>query len=199
MSAEAYAYGRGFPGTADQPVRASSGVVKARVAVCVALVPIAAFYLGPRIYNLVATPYRLDHTVVSAHKYNPALDKIVEEEKVTLAAFDSLAKVKASLDSVLATDATVSKELDKLIAQIRGDLQAILDHAGANVTQLISSLNTLTDRIEGLKPAAHGADAALAGDRSTLSDILDEARSTAAEVHHARVSAETSANDLSGK
>ncbi|MBY8861998.1 hypothetical protein K7711_36365 [Nocardia sp. CA2R105] len=178
---------------------ASQATVRARAVVVVALIPIAVFYLGPRIYNLVATPYRLDHAVVSASKYNPALDKIVDEEKVSLAAFDSLDKVKKALASVLATDRTVSAELNKLVDQITQDLQAILDHAGTNVSVLITSLDALSAKIDGLQAPSNGASTALSADRTHLAGILDSAHSTANLVHDARVSAETAANDLSGK
>jgi ABC-type transporter Mla subunit MlaD len=74
-----------------------------------------------------------------------------------------------------------------------------LDHAGANVTDLVASLDTLTAHINSLQPAADGATAAVAADRATLDAILTDARSTAEKVHSARLSAEESANDLSGK
>lgn len=166
--------------------------------VCV-LIPFAIFYLVPRVYNLVATPYRLDQAVVSANNYNPALDKIVAHENVTLAAFDSLAKMKAALADVQATDAAVASELNTLIGQISGDLQATLDNAGTNVSALVSSLDTLTTRVASLQAPVDGATSALAGSRATMTAILDDVRSTAAQVHSARVSAEDSANDLSGK
>ncbi|MFE5709162.1 hypothetical protein [Rhodococcus koreensis] len=181
------------------PPRASTKMNIARGLVVLALIPIGALYLYPRIYDLTATPYRLDQAVVSAGNYNPALDQIVEHEKVTLAAFDSLEKMKASLASVLSTDATVTAELNTLTGQISGDVQATLNQAGANVTDLVASLDTLTAHINSLQPAADGATAAVAGNRDTLDAILDDARSTAEKVHSARLSAEESANDLSGK
>ncbi|CAG7631739.1 hypothetical protein SIM91_42880 [Rhodococcus opacus] len=181
------------------PPRASAKMKIARGLLVLALIPIGALYLYPRIYDLTATPYRLDQAVVSAGNYNPALDQIVEHEKVTLAAFDSLAKMKASLASVLSTDAAVAAELNTLTGQISGDVQATLNQAGANVTDLVASLDTLTAHINSLQPAADGATDAVAGNRATLDAILDDARSTAAKVHSARLSAEESANDLSGK
>ncbi|MGW4332155.1 hypothetical protein ACWEK5_04935 [Rhodococcus koreensis] len=182
-----------------EPPRASAKMNIARGLLVLALIPIGAFYLYPRIYDLTATPYRLDQAVVSAGNYNPALDQIVEHEKVTLAAFDSLEKMKTSLANVLGTDAAVTAELNTLIGQISGDVQATLNQAGANVTDLVASLDTLTTHINSLQPAADGATAAVAGDRATLDAILADARSTAEKVHSARLSAEESANDLSGK
>ncbi|AWK76167.1 hypothetical protein CBI38_32180 (plasmid) [Rhodococcus oxybenzonivorans] len=181
------------------PPRASTTINIARGLLMLALIPIGALYLYPRIYDLTATPYRLDQAVVSAGNYNPALDHIVEHEKVTLAAFDSLEKMKTSLASVLSTDATVTAELNTLTGQISGDVQATLNQAGANVTDLVASLDTLTTHINSLQPAADGATAAVTGNRATLDAILDDARSTATKVHSARLSAEESANDLSGK
>ncbi|MFE7420116.1 hypothetical protein [Rhodococcus sp. NPDC057529] len=182
-----------------EPPRASAKMHVARGLLVLALIPIGAFYLYPRIYDLTATPYRLDQAVVSAGNYNPALDQIVEHEKVTLAAFDSLEKMKASLASVLSTDAAVTAELNTLTGQISGDVQATLNQAGANVTDLVASLDTLTAHINSLQPAADGATAAVTGNRATLDAILADARSTAEKVHSARLSAEESANDLSGK
>ncbi|MDV7348106.1 hypothetical protein R4255_32355 [Rhodococcus oxybenzonivorans] len=182
-----------------EPPRASTKMNIARGLLVLALIPIGALYLYPRIYDLTATPYRLDQAVVSAGNYNPALDQIVEDEKVTLAAFDSLEKMKTSLASVLSTDAAVTAELNTLIGQISGDVQATLNQAGANVTDLVASLDTLTTHINSLQPAADGATAAVAADRATLDAILADARSTAEKVHSARLSAEESANDLSGK
>ncbi|MFD6059935.1 hypothetical protein [Rhodococcus wratislaviensis] len=186
-------------GFADPPQRASTGTNVARVLLVLALIPIGALYLYPRIYDLTATPYRLDQAVVSADNYNPALDQIVEHEKVTLAAFDALDKMKASLASVLSSDAAVTAELNTLTGQITGDVQKTLDLAGANVTDLVASLDTLTTHISSLQAPVDGATAAVAADRATLDAILTDARSTAEKVHRTRLSAEESANDLSGK
>jgi ABC-type transporter Mla subunit MlaD len=186
-------------GFADPPRRGSTTTNVARVLMVLALIPVGALYLYPRIYDLTATPYRLDQAVVSAGNYNPALDQIVEHEKVTLAAFDALEKMKAPLASVLSTDAAVTAELNTLTGQITGDVQKTLDLAGANVTDLVASLDTLTAHISSLQAPVDGATAAVAGDRATLDAILADARSTAAKVHSARLSAEESANDLSGK
>ena len=172
-------------------------LLRALILVVVAVVGI--LYLYPRIYDLTATPYRLDSAVESANKYNPALDKIVEHETVTLAAFDSLDKMKASLNDVLVTDETVSAELNTLIEQISVDVQVTLDAAGANVTDLVASLDTLTSHIDSLQRPVADATTALTADRTTLDEVLLDARSTAGQVHNARVSAEESANDLSGK
>ncbi|ROZ88052.1 hypothetical protein EEB19_22640 [Gordonia sp. OPL2] len=160
---------------------------------------VVSLYLLPRIYNLVATPYRLDNAVVSANKYNPALDRIVDHEKVTLTAFAALDSMDASLADVLETDAVVAAQLKRLIGQIRNDLQPILKSADGDVGDLIVSLNGLTSRIKTLQPPVDGATKAVAGDRVELQRILDDASSTAGKVHDARVSAENGARSLSGR
>lgn len=189
-----------FGRAATTPVKrptATTWILRAVLLVVVAVVGI--LYLYPRIYDLTATPYRLDAAVESANNYNPALDKIVEHETVTLAAFDSLDKMKASLADVLVTDEKVSAELNTLVQQISVDVQGTLDTAGANVTDLVASLDTLTAHIDALQSPVADATTALTADRTTLDEILLDARSTAGQVHNARVSAEESANDLSGK
>ncbi|MDF3281092.1 MULTISPECIES: hypothetical protein [unclassified Gordonia (in: high G+C Gram-positive bacteria)] len=163
------------------------------------LLVVVIFYLTPRIYNLVATPYRLDAAVGSASKYNPALDRIVGHEEVTLTAFNALDSLDASLASVLKTDAAVADQLKTLVGQIRTDMVPILSTANANVGDLVGSLNTLTSRIKALQPPVDGATAAVAADRATLQGILDDAASTAAKVHQARLSAANGAGDLSGR
>lgn len=170
-----------------------------RAAVAVLLVAVFALYLAPRVWNLTATPYRLDKAVEHADNYNPALHRVVEHEKVTLTAFDALDSMKESLNDVLEVDAFVAKELDVLIAQIGEDLHQTLDTAKVSVGDLVVSLNTLSGRIESLQKPSDGAEAALTANRVELQDILDDAASTAALVHDARNSAESSADDLSGK
>jgi len=177
----------------------SRGTKLARAAVIATLIPLGVFYLAPRIYDLVATPYRLDQAVVSANSYNPTLADLVEHEHVTLAAFDSLDKMNAALNSVLATDAAVSAELNTLIDQINDDLHVTLDRAGTNVAGLVSSLDNLTAQVDSLHTPLDGATSALDSSTSAMEKILADARATAAHVHRARLSAEESANDLSGK
>lgn len=183
----------------EQPARASRKTNIARTVVVAALIPIGAFYLAPRVYNLTATPYRLDQAVVSANDYNPALTELVEHEQVTLSAFAALDKMEAALASVQATDAAVSAELTTLTGQITGDLQTTLNLAGANVDDLVASLDTLTAHVDSLQSPIDGATAALDGNTTAMDAILADARSTADKVHSARLSAEESANDLSGK
>ncbi|WP_413768928.1 hypothetical protein [Rhodococcus pyridinivorans] len=177
----------------------SRGTKLARATVIATLIPIVAFYLAPRIYDLVATPHRLDQAVVSANSYNPTLADLVEHEHVTLAAFDSLDKMNAALNSVLATDAAVNAELNTLIDQINDDLHVTLDRAGTNVTGLVASLDNLTAQVNSLHAPLDGATSALDSSTSVMGEILADARATAAHVHRARQSAEESANDLSGK
>ncbi|MFD7008040.1 hypothetical protein [Rhodococcus jostii] len=183
----------------EESGRASRTTIIARAVVVAALIPLGVFYLAPRVYNLTATPYRLDQAVVSANNYNPALTELVEHEQVTLSAFAALDKMEAALASVHATDAAVSAELTTLTNQITGDLQATLDLAGTNVTELVTSLETLTAHVNSLQSPIDGATAALDGNTAAMDAILADARSTADHVHSARLSAEESANDLSGK
>lgn len=178
---------------------ASKRMFFARALVVLALILVGMFYLYPRLYDLTATPYRLDQTIVSANNYNPALVQVIEHEEITLGTFDSLDSMNASLAAVLETDATVTTELTTLIGQISDDMQTILNSAGTNVSELVTSLDTLTVRISSLQSAADGATDAVAGNRSTMDVVLTDARSTAAEVRSARLSAEEAANDLSGK
>ncbi|WP_254431769.1 hypothetical protein [Gordonia rubripertincta] len=137
--------------------------------------------------------------MVHADNYNPALHKIVEHEKVTLTAFTALESMRSSLDDVQKTDATVAAQLRKLIHQISVDLNTILDRAEGSVGDLVVSLNTLSGRINALQAPSDGASVAVADSRRTLQTILDDATKTAADVHRARQSAESSAGDLSGK
>ncbi|WP_019747329.1 hypothetical protein [Rhodococcus erythropolis] len=183
----------------ERPAPSSRKTNIARAVVIAALIPLGAFYLAPRVYNLTATPYRLDQAVVSANNYNPALSELVAHEHVTLSAFTALDKMEAALASVHATDAAVSAELTALTAQINGDLHATLDLAGSNVDDLVMSLDALTTHVNSLQPPIDGATSALAGNTAAMDAILTDARSTADKVHSARLSAEESANDLSGK
>ncbi|MCQ4079105.1 hypothetical protein NGB36_00350 [Streptomyces sp. RB6PN25] len=169
-----------------------------QVVVILALIPVGAFYLYPRIYNLVATPYRLDKAVVYANRYNPGLFKIVNEEQVTLQAFGALDQMNAAIARVQGVDSQVADQLRTLVGQIRGDLQATLNSADGDVSGLVSSLNALDARLEGLNPPVDGATSAVARDRATLAGILDEARATAAKVHTAREEADGSAQNVSG-
>ncbi|WP_202033220.1 hypothetical protein [Nocardioides sp. WS12] len=164
-----------------------------------ALVPVALLYLLPRITGLVATPYRLDQAVVHADAYNPGLHQVVEHEKVTLAAFDALDQVKTALANVRETDAQVARELERLIGQITANLQGTLNTAHGNVGGMLTSLNQLTAHLNALHGPVNGASAAVKADRDSLARILAEARATAAEVKRARISAETSASNVSGE
>lgn len=177
---------------------AGAGTRVAQVVVLFALVPILAFYLYPRIYDLVATPYRLDQAVVHANRYNPAIFKVVAAEKATLEAFSALDRMEAAVADVRATDARVSEELTVLIGQIRGDLQATLNNAVASVNGLNDSLTALDAEIRALYGPSDGADEALAANRARLAGILADTRATAARVHAARQEADQSADNVSG-
>lgn len=169
-----------------------------RALVLLALIPIGAFYLFPRIYDLVALPYRLDQSVASADKYNPALAEIVEHERVTVSAFDALDRIRGSLARVQTTDAEVSAELGRLTEQIAGDLHVTLTDANADVGDLVASLDALTGQLDSLRTPVDGADTALADNRATLGTIIETMRETAGKVHDTSVSAANAAADLSG-
>ncbi|WP_231912331.1 hypothetical protein [Rhodococcus sp. EPR-157] len=177
----------------------STTVIIGRVVLIVTALLLLVFYLGPRIYGLVVTPSRLDQAVESAGNYNPALDEIVAQEKRTSAALGSLGSMNAALESVLATDSAVSGELGALTAQINDDISATLGSADQNVGELVSSLDSLTTTVRGLNDPVDRADGALSSNIDSMTAILDTVRITAADVHSARLSAEESANDLSGQ
>jgi len=175
------------------------GVHIGRTVLLLALIPIALLYLLPRVFNLVATPYRLDEAVEHADRYNPGLMQIVHHESDTLAAFDAFDDMSKALADVRATDAHVAAQLNVLIGQIRGDLQATLNAANGNVGTMVASLDSLSAHVAGLHPHVDGASAAVRADRARMVKILAEARATAAKVHAARVSADKSATNVSGK
>jgi hypothetical protein len=169
-----------------------------RALVLLALIPLGAFYLFPRIYDLVALPYHLDQSVASADKYNPALAEIVEHEWVTVSAFDALDRIRGSLARVQTTDAEVSAELARLTDQIAGDLHVTLTDANADVGDLVSSLEALTGQLDSLRTPVDGADAALSDNRASLGAIIENMRETAGKVHDTSVSAANAAADLFG-
>lgn len=170
-----------------------------QIILIMAAVIFAAVYLAPRIYNLVATPYRLDHTIVSADNYNPALDTIISHEKVTMKAFDSLDQMKEAIADVQVTDERVHDELNTLTDQISDDVTATLARANVNLGALIGELDGLTGRIDSLSGTVDGTSDSLSRNRTRLAAILDDARRTAAKVHKTRQSADAAANDLSGR
>lgn len=178
---------------------AGAGTRVAQAVVVLALVPVLAFYLYPRIYDLVATPYRLDQAVVHANRYNPALFDVVAAEEVTLEAFSALDRMETAVADVRATDARVAEELSVLIGQIRGDLQGTLDNAVTSVNALNGSLSALDAEIRALYAPSAGADDALAANRARLASILADTRATAARVHAARQEADQSADNVSGR
>ncbi|WP_232016938.1 hypothetical protein [Gordonia insulae] len=155
--------------------------------------------MGPRLFNLTATPYRLDQTIVSADNYNPALDTIIGHEKTTLAAFDALDEMQKAIDSVQVTDTRVDAELTTLTRQISDDIRATLARANVNLGGLIGELDGLTTRIDTLSGTVDGTANSLNDNRTRLAAILDDARATAAKVHKTRQSADSAADDLSGQ
>lgn len=181
-----------------RPPRASLRMQIARIVVLTVVLVGAVLYLLPRIVDLVATPYRLDAAVEHADVYTPGLHQVAAHEAVTLEAFDALDRVAVSLADVRATDARVAAQLERLVAQITGDLQGTLDTADQDVSGLLASLDRLTARLHALHRPVDGATAAVQGDREALARILREARATAATVREARVSAERSADNVSG-
>ncbi|WP_354562576.1 MULTISPECIES: hypothetical protein [Gordonia] len=159
----------------------------------------AAVYLAPRIYDLVATPYRLDQTIVSADNYNPALDTIIAHERVTIRAFDSLSQMKRAIANVIDTDARVHDELTLLSDQISDDIRVTLSRANVSLSMLIGELDSLTGRIDSLSVTLDGTSDSLGHNRSRLAAILDDTRETAAKIHDTRMSADAAADDLSGR
>ncbi|AEF40624.1 hypothetical protein [Hoyosella subflava] len=171
----------------------------ARVAVVLVVVPVGAFYLGPRIYDLTATPTRMHQAIEAADRYNHTLDRLTDHELVTLSAFAALDKLRQGLADVLAMEEAVSAELTALIGEISGDLQVTLDRTGADVSTLVGSLDVLADRVGALRAPVNGGSTALSDSREAMAAILDDVRATAAHVRDTRISAESAANDLSGK
>ncbi|MBF6422779.1 hypothetical protein IU436_29720 [Nocardia farcinica] len=170
-----------------------------QVGLVVVVLIVVAAYFAPRLYNLIATPYRLDQTIVSADNYNPALDTIISHEKVTMTAFDSLGEMKQAIASVQVTDARVHAELTTLTRQISDDVRVTLARANTNLGALIGELDGLTGRIDSLSGTVDGTAISLSRNRARLAAILDETRETAAKVHQTRQSADSAAADLSGQ
>lgn len=169
-----------------------------RIALIVALILVAVYYLVPRVLDLVMTPTRLDQAIVHAEQYNPQLDLVVQHEQETLAALAALDEIDTSLADVRGTIAEVDAELRQLIDQIRGDVQGVLDLSDAEVQALLERLAALEDAIAGLNEPIGGAEAAVAGNRAEISEIMQEARSIARDVRAARTSAENSADNVDG-
>lgn len=186
-------------GAAPSGQRVSRALWIGRGAVVLALIPLGGVYLGPRIYDLTATPSRLHQAVEAGDRYNPTLTRLIDHERVTVGAFAVLDEIRECLADVIAMGTTVSAELEALVGQIAGDLQATLDRTGVDVADLVGSLDALTTRVGGLRASANEAATALSGNQQTMAAILDDVRATAAEVHKTRVSAESAAGDLSGR
>jgi hypothetical protein len=179
--------------------RAGPATRIAQAVVLLAIIVVGIFYLFPRIFNLVATPYRLDNAVTYANRYNPRLFGVARVEAgETLPAFTALDQMDAAIKRVEGVDAHSAQQLSTLTGQIRGDLQPILNSAGSNVHALNASLNSLAGQINTLNPPAAGAANAVIADRATLAAILQNARATAAQVHKAREEAGSSAGNVSG-
>jgi hypothetical protein len=169
-----------------------------QVVVVILLLPVIVFYLVPRVYGLAATPYRLDQATVHGSHYNPALFKVAADERVTTAALDEMDRLSAAVADVRKTDAKVGAELTTLVGQVRGDLQATLNKAGANVTGLVGALSALDAQIRAANGPVDAASGAVHRDRALLGAVLTDARSTAYKVHAARVLAEYTAGHLNG-
>ncbi|MET8249564.1 hypothetical protein ABZV31_37505 [Streptomyces sp. NPDC005202] len=191
-------HGVTFPaGRAADHAAVPTGVRIGRGLLVLALLP-ASLYLVPRVANLVVTPDRLDQAVVHANNYNPQLAQVVELEKGTLAALDSLDQVDASLAQVRGTVAKVDRGLATLVDQVRGDVQGILDSSNAEVRKMLASIGALEARLRAIGgPVGRAADAVAAA-RASMLQILAEGRSTGGDVHRARTSADDSADHVSG-
>ena len=170
-----------------------------QVVVVGVVVVVGALYLTPRLYDLVATPFRLDSAIVSANNYNPALDSIIGDEKVTLGAFEVLDDMKRAIADVQTTDAQVQAELVTLSGQIDTDIRVTLTRADRSVGGLVTELDGLAGRIRALSVTADGTTISLARTSARLGAILHDTRATAAKVHQTRLSADSAANDLSGQ
>jgi hypothetical protein len=179
--------------------RVSRGTRLGRGVVILAMIPLGVFYLGPRLYDLTATPGRLQQSVEAADRYNPALARLVEHERVTVSAFAALHQIRQCLTDVLGMGEAVSAELGTLVETISVDLQEILNHTGVNIDDLVGSLDSLSTRVGALRAPANGAATALSENRATMAAVLDDVRSTAARVHDTRLSVESAAADLSGR
>ncbi len=116
-----------------------------------------------------------------------------------MSAFAALDEMRRSLTEVLTMDESVAADLNTLVDQISMDLQATLVHTSGNVSELVGSLDALTTRVNTLRAPANAAATALSNSRETMAAILKDVRSTADQVHNTRVSAESAANDLSGR
>lgn len=184
--------------SASQTYRAPLRVKAVRAVLLLALVPLA-FYLVPRVVNLVVTPDRLDHSVVYAHRYNPQLMDVVKNEQVTNASLTKLDNVSQSLANVRATVAKVDNGLVVLVNQVRGQLQNVLNASDAEVTNMLHALDALAGRIANLNGPIDGAASAVHSARSQIAAIISEGKFTAGNVGEARRSAERAANDVSGK
>ena len=183
----------------DVAQRTSWGIVCGRVVVLLLLLPVLAFYLIPRVVDLVATPYRLTASTDHAADYNQGLGQIVAHEQDTLRALGAIDRIDASLDEVIETDAAVARDLATLITQIESDLQPVLDDAGTNVGDLSRALTRLEASIRALNFPVGAAQGALADDRTTMSEVLRQAKATAAAVREARDAAGGSAENMEGR
>lgn len=168
-----------------------------RLALVGSLIP-ASVYLAPRVINLVATPSRLDQTIVHADRYNPQLQAIVDQEYETLRALAALDSIAASLRDVRGTVSSVDAELGALIGQISNDVQNVLNMSNAEVEALLARLAALEGRIRGLNQPIGGAASAVAENRRQLAKITKEARRTGGHVRDARGSSGRSADNVDG-
>ncbi|UGT67749.1 hypothetical protein LTT66_31900 [Nocardia gipuzkoensis] len=177
----------------------SRRVVMLRAGVALAAVLLTVFYLAPRVNNLIAMPSRLDRAVVSANNYNPALAQIAAHEKETVEAFGALDRMTRSIDDVKQSDASVAKELETLVNQLRTDIRGALEKSAGEVDSLVGSLNELADQVDSLRSPVAGASEGVAKSSAMLGAVLADVQRTAAHVHATSASAGATANDLSGR
>ncbi|MFI6953397.1 hypothetical protein ACIBJI_07965 [Nocardia sp. NPDC050408] len=185
--------------TAERAVSRPGRLIALRASVALAAVLLTAFYLAPRVINLIAMPSRLDRAVVSADNYNPALTRVVEHEKVTVDAFGALDRMSKSVADVKQSDASVAKELETLVGQLRTEIRAALQNSAGEVDSLVGSLNELADRVDSLSAPVADAYGGVAKNSATLGAVLTDVQHTAARVHATSMSAGAAANDLSGR
>lgn len=186
------------PTAESAPVTTTRRIIAFRVALLVTVIPILVFYLAPRVIDLINLPFRLDHSVASAQRYNPALHAIVEHEEQTVNALDVVNRMQQSLTEVQVTDSSVSTELNTLIAQIRTNVTDTLSTSNQSLNELIHELNTLAGRIDSLRTPARMVDGAVTQNKQALGSVLSSVRSTADKVARTSKSARSSADHLSG-
>jgi hypothetical protein len=172
-------------------------VLVARAILILLLFPLA-FYLAPRAVALVRTPTNLNESLEHGRAYNPRIVVIADHERNTLAALAALDRMDAALARVRRTDAEVADQLRTLVGQIRIQVQPVLNRTNAQVCDLLGSLDDLEGQLNSLTDPVHRIGGTVIGDREELGRILARAHLIAGEVHRARESARSGADNVAG-